>query len=114
MHFDNTVWLHWNWGWVSGGFIGDSKFDATLSYGSGQQFYNRNSQVALSSGGVWNVAEQGVTIGSRDQAEFNDGGPRTTLGGPTKMREASTSSPKWRRLKPAIASRTSWMPSAAE
>lgn len=41
--------------WSSGGFIADSKLDATITSGSQQQFLMRNNDIAKWEGGVWNM-----------------------------------------------------------
>jgi len=41
--------------WTSGGFIADSKVDATINSGSQQQFLTRNSSLNQWTGGNWNM-----------------------------------------------------------
>ena len=47
-------------GYSSGGFIADSRIDATVSTGSQQQWYTRDSNVGAWSDGVWNTVFSGV------------------------------------------------------
>ncbi|MGL4662661.1 MAG: SpaA isopeptide-forming pilin-related protein [Culicoidibacterales bacterium] len=49
----------WN-GFVSGGFIADSKIDGTLFNISQQQWLTRNSHISSNSNGVWNQVFSGV------------------------------------------------------
>ncbi|MEW1722111.1 coagulation factor 5/8 type domain-containing protein [Streptomyces sp. NPDC093109] len=47
-------------GWASGGYIADSRIDGTVSPGSQQQWYARDSSVGGWSNAVWNMAFSGV------------------------------------------------------
>ncbi|TPW74290.1 hypothetical protein FJ657_15690 [Schumannella soli] len=54
-------------GYSSGGYIADSKVDGTVSSGSQQQWYTRNSSLGAWEGGNWNMTFSGV-----DGAPGND------------------------------------------
>jgi hypothetical protein len=47
-------------GFSSGGFLADSRVDSTVSTGSQQQWYSRDSNVGQWTGGVWNTVFSGV------------------------------------------------------
>jgi hypothetical protein len=47
-------------GTSSGGFIADSQIDGTVTSGSQQQWFTRNSQIGGWNGGVWNMVFSGV------------------------------------------------------
>lgn len=47
-------------GYASGGFLADSRVDGTVSSGSQQQWYTRNSSIGGWDGGVWNMVFSGV------------------------------------------------------
>lgn len=49
-------------GTASGGFLGDSKVDGTVTSGSQQQWFSRNTQWGNWSGGVWNMVFSGVVM----------------------------------------------------
>ncbi len=63
-------------GYSSGGYLADSVVDGTVSSGSQQQWYTRNSRVGRWEGGVWNMVFSGVQ-GAPPQAFPNP--PHTTL-----------------------------------
>ncbi len=42
-------------GWSSGGYIADSKIDTTITSGTQQQFFTRNTELTSWSGGSWNM-----------------------------------------------------------
>ena len=63
-------------GYSSGGYIADSRVDSTISSGSQQQWYTRNSTIGRWTGGVWNMTFSGVQ-GAPAQAFPNP--PYTTL-----------------------------------
>ena len=50
----------WDGGYSSGGFIADSNISGTVTSGSEQQWFSRNSQYGKWSGGVWNMVFVGV------------------------------------------------------
>lgn len=54
MHIKGNVVLD-DRGWSSGGFIADSKIDSTISSGSQQQYFTRNSLWEKWRGGNWNM-----------------------------------------------------------
>ena len=47
-------------GYSSGGYIADSKVDGSISSGSQQQWYTRDSQIGVWYDGVWNMVFSGV------------------------------------------------------
>ncbi|MCA2216066.1 galactose-binding domain-containing protein [Jidongwangia harbinensis] len=47
-------------GYSSGGFLSDSVVDGTVSSGSQQQWYTRDSRIGRWEGGVWNMVYSGV------------------------------------------------------
>jgi hypothetical protein len=85
VHATGVVSLHFSWGYQSGGFIADSAVDGSLHFGSQQQFYTRNSQLAKGEEGAWNIVYQGVT-GTKTQAAFPNG-PLTDIASTPKIRE---------------------------
>ncbi|CAN7298878.1 peptidase inhibitor family I36 protein [Rhizobacter sp. LjRoot28] len=48
-------------GYASGGYIADSKVDGSISSGSQQQWYTRDSSIGVWYDGVWNMVFSGVT-----------------------------------------------------
>lgn len=52
----------WGCGYTSGGFMADSQIDGTLSSGSQQQWFMRNSTTPTWEGGVWNMIFLGNSI----------------------------------------------------
>lgn len=64
-------------GYSSGGYLADSVVDGTISSGSQQQWYTRDSRIGRWEGGVWNMVFSGVQ-GAPPQAFPNP--PHTTLG----------------------------------
>ncbi len=60
VHVQGAVALSDN-GTSSGGFIADSQIDDTVTSGSQQQWFTRNSQIGGWNGGVWNMVFLGVT-----------------------------------------------------
>jgi Alpha-L-arabinofuranosidase B (ABFB) domain len=71
-------------GYSSGGFMADSRVDGSVSSGSQQQWYTRDSIVGSWNGGVWNMVFSGVQ-GAPAQAFPNP--PHTTLGSTPVSRE---------------------------
>ena len=71
-------------GYSSGGYLSDSKVDGTVSSGSQQQWYTRDSAIGRWEGGVWNMVFSGVQ-GAPPQAFPNP--PHTTLGTTPVSRE---------------------------
>ncbi len=77
--------------YASGGYLANSRVTGTLSTGSQQQWYTRNSEVGTWDGGVWNTVFSGV-----DGAPATDFGPhadgttgnKTTLDATPLSREA--------------------------
>ncbi|WP_306215576.1 discoidin domain-containing protein [Actinoplanes sp. RD1] len=63
-------------GYSSGGYLADSVVDGTVSSGSQQQWYTRDSRIARWEGGVWNMVYSGVQ-GAPANAFPNP--PHTTL-----------------------------------
>ncbi len=47
-------------GYASGGYLADSRVDGTVSSGSQQQWYTRDSSIGRWEGGVWNMTFSGV------------------------------------------------------
>jgi hypothetical protein len=47
-------------GYASGGYLADSKVDGSISSGSQQQWYTRDSQIGVWYDGVWNMVFSGV------------------------------------------------------
>src|SRR4030095_822959 len=85
VHVPGSVDLHRGYGWQSGGFIADSVVDGYLLMGSQQQWYTRNSHLAHSVEGTWNIMYQGVT-GTKHQGVFPNG-PMTDLANAPVIRE---------------------------
>ncbi len=54
MHIKGNLVLD-DGGWSSGGFIADSKIDSTISSGSQQQYFLRNTNIGRWRGGNWNM-----------------------------------------------------------
>jgi hypothetical protein len=54
VHMKGPVALSDN-GWSSGGFIADSMIDTTITSGTQQQFFTRNTELTSWSGGSWNM-----------------------------------------------------------
>lgn len=54
MHIKGNLILD-DGGWSSGGFIADSKIDGTISSGSQQQYFLRNTNMGNWNGGNWNM-----------------------------------------------------------
>ncbi len=76
--------------YASGGFIADSQFDGTVTNGSQQQWFTRNSKLTSWSNGVWNQVFSGV-VGAPTEcfpAQKACGGPYTTLAASPVTREA--------------------------
>jgi hypothetical protein len=48
-------------GYASGGYLADSKVDGSISSGSQQQWYTRDSSIGVWYDGVWNMVFSGVT-----------------------------------------------------
>jgi len=63
-------------GYSSGGYLADSKVDGSVSSGSQQQWYTRDSTIGSWNGGVWNMVYSGVQ-GAPANAFPNP--PHTTL-----------------------------------
>jgi hypothetical protein len=66
-------------GYASGGYIADSKVDGSISSGSQQQWYTRDSNIGVWYDGVWNMVFSGVA-----------GGPSTTFPSPPHTALATT------------------------
>ena len=71
--------------WASGGFIADSEFNGTVTNGSQQQYFTRNSDIDGWSNGVWNqvfCGDPGAPAQSFGSNSGDSGGPEpyTTLG----------------------------------
>ncbi|MCQ0034288.1 hypothetical protein EFP18_23120 [Burkholderia glumae] len=68
-------------GYSSGGFIADSKIDGTVSSGSQQQWYTRDSTIGGWTNGVWNMVFSGVSGAPAQSfpATWNAAPPYTTL-----------------------------------
>ncbi|RQP22156.1 hypothetical protein DZC73_24460 [Albitalea terrae] len=66
-------------GYSSGGYIADSKVDGSISSGSQQQWYTRDSNIGIWYDGVWNMVFSGVV-----------GGPATTFPSPPHTALATT------------------------
>jgi hypothetical protein len=71
-------------GWTSGGFIGDSELNGTVTNGSQQQFMTRDTNIGSWSNGVWNqvfCGDPGAPAQSFGSTSLEDGGPEpyTTL-----------------------------------
>jgi hypothetical protein len=49
-------------GWASGGFLADSIIEGSVSSGSQQQWFSRNSAIGSWNGGVWNMYFLGVEM----------------------------------------------------
>jgi hypothetical protein len=64
-------------GYSSGGYLADSKVDGTVTTGSQQQWYSRDSSVGTWAGGVWNTVFSGV-VGAPTTTSF-PAPPYTTL-----------------------------------
>lgn len=59
MHIKGTMSLS-DGGSTSGGYMSDCKIDGTITSGSQQQWYMRNSQITGWNGGNWNMFFQGI------------------------------------------------------
>ncbi len=104
-------------GYASGGYIADSKIDGSVSTGSQQQWYTRDSNVGSWTGGVWNTVFSGVA-GAPAQAfaaVWNPAQVYTTLGTTPVSRDKPylyiDSAAKYRVFLPALrtnASGASW------
>ncbi|MER7072630.1 adenylyl cyclase [Terrabacter sp. NPDC000476] len=75
--------------YASGGFIADSRFDATVISGSQQQFFTRNSELTGWSNGVWNQVFSGTEGAPAEcfPAAAECGGPYTTVAETSVSRE---------------------------
>lgn len=76
---------------ASGGYLANSRVTGTLSSGSQQQWYTRNSKVGRWDGGVWNMVFSGVEgAPATDFGPLPDGGAgnKTTLEATPLSREA--------------------------
>jgi hypothetical protein len=79
--------------WASGGFIADSKLNNTVTNGSQQQFFVRNTDIGSWSNGVWNQVFCGDPGAPAQSFSGNSGlsggtAPYTTLGScPTTQEE---------------------------
>ncbi|MEU8234592.1 discoidin domain-containing protein [Actinoplanes sp. NPDC048967] len=71
-------------GYSSGGYLADAVVDGTVSSGSQQQWYTRDSRIGRWEGGVWNMVYSGVQ-GAPANAFPNP--PHTTLGTTPVSRE---------------------------
>jgi hypothetical protein len=77
--------------YASGGYLANSRVSGTLSTGSQQQWYTRNSEVGTWDGGVWNMVFSGVEgAPATDFGPKPDGtaGNKTTLDTTPLSREA--------------------------
>ncbi|WP_419692135.1 hypothetical protein ACN262_02735 [Burkholderia gladioli] len=76
-------------GYASGGYIADSKIDGTVSSGSQQQWYTRDSTIGNWVNGVWNMVFSGVQGAPAQSfpATWNAAPPYTTLGTTPVSRE---------------------------
>ncbi|MFY4697339.1 hypothetical protein [Burkholderia glumae] len=83
-------------GYSSGGFIADSKIDGTVSSGSQQQWYTRDSTIGGWTNGVWNMVFSGVS-GARRSRSRPPGTPR---------RPTPRSPPRRSRVKSRISTST--------
>lgn len=63
MHVKGNVVLHKNGGWVSGGWIADSRVDYDVQSGSQQQWISRNAHFGSWTGAQWNMVFVGVDSG---------------------------------------------------
>ena len=100
-------------GYSSGGYIADSRIDGSVSSGSQQQWYTRESQIGVWYDGVWNMVFSGV-VGA--PATSFPSPPYTTLGTTPVSREKPflyiDSPGKYRVFVPALrtnASNASWV-----
>jgi len=72
--------LSQNGGYSSGGYLGDSVVTGSITSGSQQQWFTRNSNVGKWNGGVWNMVFVGSTGGIPNSHCGNTGGtPITTI-----------------------------------
>ncbi|WP_067501242.1 discoidin domain-containing protein [Actinoplanes sp. TFC3] len=90
-------------GYSSGGYLADSVVDGTVSSGSQQQWYTRDSRIGRWEGGVWNMVFSGVQ-GAPANAFPNP--PHTTLASTPVTREKPylyiDSAGKYRVFVPAL------------
>lgn len=100
-------------GYSSGGYLADSKVDGSVSSGSQQQWYTRDSNIGVWYDGVWNMVFSGV-VGAPAQSFPKP--PYTTLGTTPVSREKPylyiDSAGKYRVFVPALrtnASGASWV-----
>lgn len=63
MHIADTMHLHDQYGWASGGFLSDSKVDGIVDSGTQQQWLSRNCDWAGWNGQNWNIVFAGIEEG---------------------------------------------------
>jgi hypothetical protein len=88
MHVTKGVDLSQSGGYTSGGFVADSKVDGTVTSGSQQQWFTRNSKIGWS-GGNWNMVFEGVSFTSSNPPADSSfpGSPYTVVSTTTVVRE---------------------------
>ncbi|GAB6902143.1 hypothetical protein JCM9957A_52330 [Kineosporia succinea] len=103
-------------GYSSGGYLADSKVDGSITSGSQQQWYTRDSSIGSWSGGVWNMVYSGV---QGAPANAFPSPPHTTLASTPVTREKPylyvDGAGKYRVFVPSLkrnSSGTSWPNSA--
>lgn len=69
IYSEREVRYDWNWGWASGGYVADCKFEDAAGTDSGQQFYTRNSEIGSVHGTTLNGFYQGVLASNLPQEE---------------------------------------------
>ncbi|WP_255987809.1 hypothetical protein [Chitinolyticbacter albus] len=105
-------------GYASGGYLADSKVDGSISSGSQQQWYTRDSNIGVWYDGVWNMVFSGVAGAPAQSfpAVYGTASPYTTLATTPVSREKpylyfDTASGKYLVFVPALrtnASGASW------
>jgi hypothetical protein len=66
-------------GYASGGYLADSEVTGTVTSGSQQQWFTRNSKVGRWNGGVWNMVFVGVNGAPGSHCGDTGGNPYTTI-----------------------------------
>ncbi len=100
-------------GYSSGGYLADSKVDGSISSGSQQQWYTRDSNIGVWYDGVWNIVFSGVQGAPAQSfpAKWNTASPYTTLNTTPVSREKPflyiDGSGKYRVFVPALRTNSS-------
>ena len=68
-----------NAGYASGGYMSDSTVTGTITSGSQQQYFFRNTDIGVWSGGVWNMVFVGNKNAPASHCGLQGGNPATTV-----------------------------------